>query len=142
MRSDLDFGREPNSFCSAIRQRRPKRGAEFRVAIMQNIRAWMKVAPGFLGRAAGDLFHPLLIRVLGYTGDGDTAALQMNEKQNVVGDESASAQGETLSPSVPASPPTIPSQPSQCSLVPSSPPGARLPLEPSGVMDIAGVWNH
>ena len=59
---------------------------------MQNVTAWMKVAPGFLGRAAGNLFHPLLIRVPGYAGDADAPALQMNEEQNVVGDESS--QGE------------------------------------------------
>jgi hypothetical protein len=74
------LGRKANGFHSAIRERRAKRCAGFRVAIMQNVAAWMKVAPGFLGRAAGDLLHPLLIRVPGDTVHAYSAALQILEK--------------------------------------------------------------
>jgi hypothetical protein len=63
MRSDSDFSPEAEWFPPAISQRRSKRRTELRVAIMQNVAAWMKVSPGLLGRATGDLFHPLLIRV-------------------------------------------------------------------------------
>jgi hypothetical protein len=41
--------------------------------------AWMKVAPGFLGRTAADLFHPLFMEMLGNTGDAGATALQTNE---------------------------------------------------------------
>src|ERR1700685_2017356 len=74
-------GRQRNGFHAA---RRPKRCAELRVAIMQNIAAWMKIAPSLLGGAAGDLLHPLLIRMSGDTGHGDAAAFQMNKKRHMV----------------------------------------------------------
>ena len=37
--------------------------------------AWMKVAPGFLGRTAADLFHPLFMEMLGNTGDAGATVL-------------------------------------------------------------------
>jgi hypothetical protein len=48
---------------TASRQHRPKRCAEFRVTIVQNITASIQISPVLVGRAAGDLFHPLLIRM-------------------------------------------------------------------------------
>ena len=53
------LGRKPNGFDSAIGQRRPKRFAEFRVAIMQNITAWVEVAPGLW------ILPPLVICAVG-----------------------------------------------------------------------------
>jgi hypothetical protein len=51
---------------------------------MQNIAAWMKIDPSLLGGAAGDLLHPLLIRMSGDTGHADAAAFQVDEKQHIV----------------------------------------------------------
>src|SRR5450755_5086036 len=82
-------GRKRKGFHTATRQHRPKRCAELRIAIVKNIAAWLKVAPRLLGRATGDLLHPLLIRMSGNTGHSDATAPQVNEEQNVVGNQSS-----------------------------------------------------
>jgi hypothetical protein len=55
-------GRQRNGFHAARRQHRPKRCAELRVAIMQNIAAWMKIdptSPGWrCGRSAPSTLDP------------------------------------------------------------------------------------
>jgi hypothetical protein len=61
----------------------------------------MKVAPCLLGRATGDLLHPLVIRMPGYTSHSDATAPQMNEEQNVVNNQSSPAEhfhSEEVSP--------------------------------------------
>src|SRR5450755_3491944 len=82
-------GRKRKGFHTATRQHRPKRCAELCVAIVENIAAWLKVAPSLLGRATGDLLHPLLIRMSGNTGHADATAPHVNEEQNVVGNQSS-----------------------------------------------------
>src|SRR5580704_12969984 len=65
-------GGKGHGLYTACRQHRPKRWAELRVTIVQNITASIQISPALLGRAAGDLFHPLLIRMSGdsrHTGD-------------------------------------------------------------------------
>jgi hypothetical protein len=64
---------------AARRQYRPKRRTEFRIAIVQNIAAGIKIAPSFLGRATGDLLHPLLIGMSGDPRHTDPSAFQMQE---------------------------------------------------------------
>jgi len=53
--------------------------------IVQNITASIQISPGLMGRAAGDLLHPLLIRMSGDSRHADPAAFQMKEEQYIVG---------------------------------------------------------
>src|ERR1019366_6165019 len=56
---------------------------------MQEIATVSKGAASLHGHVPGHLLHPLLVRVNGDPGDVDLAALEMNEKQNIVGHQSA-----------------------------------------------------
>ena len=56
---------------------------------MQEIATVAKGATSLHGHVPGHLLHPLLVRVNGDPGDVDLAALEMNEKQNIVGHQSA-----------------------------------------------------
>src|ERR1039457_7401507 len=69
-------------------------------ATLQNITASIQISPSLLGRAAGDLFHPLLIRMSGDPRHTDPAAFQMKEEQHIVGHQTPPAQyfhGEEVS---------------------------------------------
>ena len=79
------FRRKRNGLHAARCQHGPKRGTEFRVAIVQNIAAGMKITPSLLGRTAGDLLHPLLIRMSGDSRHVDSAAFQMKKEQHALG---------------------------------------------------------
>jgi len=59
---------------------------------MQNLTAWMKVAPSLLGRAASDLVHPLLIRMSGDSRHADPTAFQVKEEQHVIGHQPSPGQ--------------------------------------------------
>ena len=67
--------------------------------IVENISASMAA---LLGRIAGDLLHPLFIRMSGNAGDAHPAAFQMQEEQHVVGNQSSPGEhfhGEEIGPS-------------------------------------------
>ena len=66
-------------------QRRPKRGTELRVTIVQHITARMKIAPTLLCGAVPDPFHPFRVRMPGDPGYVDAPAFQMKEEQYIIG---------------------------------------------------------
>jgi hypothetical protein len=70
--------------------------------IVQNVTASIQISPGLLGRTAGDLFHPLLIRMSGDPRHTDPAAFQMKEEQHIVGHQARQLSTSTVKKSAPA----------------------------------------
>ena len=62
--------------------------AELTVSVMEQVLAVSEETPGFQGHVPGDLFHPLFMRMWSHPGQADLATLQMNEEQDIVGDQS------------------------------------------------------
>ena len=62
------------------------RGAEFCMAILQQILVFGQKSPLFQGDRPGLLFHPLLVRMPRDSRYADPARLQVDEEQHVVGD--------------------------------------------------------
>jgi hypothetical protein len=62
------------------------------VAIIQKVTTGTQDAASVHGRIAGDLLHPWLVRMGGDAGDVHTAALEVNDEQDVVGHQSSKRQ--------------------------------------------------
>ena len=79
----------------------PKGLAVLGVAIVQQITTVSQSAASLHGHVSGHLLHPPLVRVNGNAGDIHPAALEMDEKQHVVGHQPAQRQhlgGEEIGP--------------------------------------------
>ena len=66
-----------------------KGGAEFGVAVVQQITTGAQGASGLVNRIASHLSDPGLGGVTGDARDSDAAALQVEEEQHVIGNEAA-----------------------------------------------------
>jgi hypothetical protein len=55
---------------------------------MQHVPAVFQETPGFQGHVPGDLLHPLFIWMWSHPCQADLAALQMDEEQDIVSDQS------------------------------------------------------
>ena len=68
---------------------------------MQNVPPLVQASPGLTGGVAGHLLHPCLIRMVRDPCQADTATLQMNEEQNVIGHQATPSEdlhGEEVDP--------------------------------------------
>src|ERR1035437_8650378 len=78
-------GRQCKRFAPAGLDDRAEREGVLRVAIMQEIATVLKRTASLHGHVPGHLLHPRLVRVDGDPGDVHLAALEVDEKQHVVG---------------------------------------------------------
>jgi len=79
-------GRQHNRSAPIGFDQLPERGAEFCIAILQQIVVFGQKSPLFQGDRPGLLFHPLLVRMPRDSRYTDPARLQVDEEQHVVGD--------------------------------------------------------
>ena len=82
---------------------RPEGSGVFRIAIMQKVATLSKGAASPHGHVPSHLLHPLLVRVIGDPGNVNSAALEMDDKEHVVGHQASPRKDLTVKKSVPAS---------------------------------------
>jgi hypothetical protein len=117
LREALLFDRLDPAFCVGIQVGTPgwqldwfdvsqfddpiKGRTELTVSVMQQVPAICQKAPSLQGGVPGHLLHPLFIWMWRHPGQADLAALQVNEKEDIVGDQSLESDnfnGEEVGP--------------------------------------------